>query len=239
MPEPTADKAQLSYAPAPARRGRRIRRAILAILLLSALAAAFIWRAPLWSHAQVIWWQRAAASFTLPADTIVATTDRSATAPKIPDAWLRYESFAPTPLPGGGNLPKTIAFLHARQSPAGHQRIVAIRCIPIYLASASILQSLQSIVIQPASFWRLQSLPRFTPGPSRGGYPVFMPINLYAGQIDPGDDSHFTLAYTINGKPGTIDGRLGDDDTVKLELRPGSPSVISELHPATQSGVKG
>ena len=55
------------------------------------------------------------------------------------------------------------------------------------------------------------------------------PINLYAGQPDPNDKSHFTLAYTLNGKPGTIDGWLNDDDTVKLEVRAGSRLMIDEL----------
>lgn len=229
-PEPAVDKPQLTYAPAPSRRGRRVRRAILAILLLSVLGAIFHWRTPLWSHAQVIWWQHAAAIFTLPADTVVATTDRSATTPKIPDAWLHLESFTSAALASRNNLPHAIAFLHTRQSPAGHQRIVAIRCVPTYLASASILQSLQPIVVEPAALWHLHDQPRLTIGRFPGGYPVSMPINLYAGQIDPSDESHFTIAYTINGKPGNIDGWLGDDDTVKLERRSGSPDVISEWH---------
>jgi hypothetical protein len=231
--EDTADKPQLTYAPAPSQRGRRVRRAILAILLLGAITIAIIWHAPFWSHAQVLWWQHACASFSLPADTVVASTGTGASATsgiKMPACWLHYESLAATPVAGRGRLQQTIAFLHRRQSPARHQRIVALRCVPIYLASASILQSLQPMVVEPADFWRLQSLPRFAPGPAHGGYPVFMPINLFAGQIDPNDDAHFTLAYTINGKPGRVDGWLNDDDTVKLEVHAGSPSLLSELH---------
>lgn len=228
----------LAYAPAPLRRGRRIRRILLSIVLLALVTPVIIWRVPLWAHAQLIWWQHACSSFSVSPDSIVATTSRTPTnLVKTPDAWIHYESYAPGNIPSRGTLPKTIVFLHQRQSPSGHQRIVAIRCIPIYLASASILQSLQPIVVEPASLWHLDSRPKFTPGPNHGGYPVSIPINLYAGQPDPKDDSHFTLAYTLNGKPGTIDGWLNDDETVKLELRAGSPSMRDELRASTQPSV--
>ena len=47
------------------------------------------------------------------------------------------------------------------------------------------------------------------------------PFTLYAGQPDPVDGSHFTIPYSLGGKPGTIDGRLRRDGTVKLTIRDG------------------
>ena len=52
----------------------------------------------------------------------------------------------------------------------------------------------------------------------------FMPqevLRVFAGQPDPVDRSHFTFVYDIDGKPGTIDGRLNDDDTLTLQPRQG------------------
>jgi hypothetical protein len=55
-------------------------------------------------------------------------------------------------------------------------------------------------------------------------------VRFYAGQPDPADASHFTIAYQVDGKPGTIDGWLRDGG---LELRPreGALSYDSDLGP--------
>ena len=45
-------------------------------------------------------------------------------------------------------------------------------------------------------------------------------VRIFAGQADPDDRSHFWLDYEADGKPGTIDGWLTDNDTVKFEKRP-------------------
>jgi len=44
---------------------------------------------------------------------------------------------------------------------------------------------------------------------------------IFGGQPDPTDTSHFTIAYAVDGVRGTIDGWLLDDGTVKLETRDG------------------
>lgn len=52
----------------------------------------------------------------------------------------------------------------------------------------------------------------------------FMPKNMlriFAGQPDVADPSHFTISYDIDGKPGVIDGRLNNDDTLTLQPRQG------------------
>lgn len=46
-------------------------------------------------------------------------------------------------------------------------------------------------------------------------------FRFYAGQPDSADPSHFTIDYDLDGKRGTIDGRLKDDGTVSLEPREG------------------
>jgi hypothetical protein len=56
-------------------------------------------------------------------------------------------------------------------------------------------------------------------------------MRLFAGQPDPADDSHFTIKYEIDHVPGTIDGWLQPDDTVKLQIRDG-PAVSLSSSPA-------
>jgi hypothetical protein len=46
-------------------------------------------------------------------------------------------------------------------------------------------------------------------------------LRLFAGQPDPNDDSHFTIRYEVDNQPGTIDGWLQADDTIKLQIRDG------------------
>ena len=59
-------------------------------------------------------------------------------------------------------------------------------------------------------------------------------LRVFTGQPDPADLSHFTIAYQLDGKPGTIDGRVRDDELV---LRPstGAPAprdVVRNLRTA-------
>ena len=42
-------------------------------------------------------------------------------------------------------------------------------------------------------------------------------LRVYAGQPDPADESHFTIAYRVDGRDGVIDGWLKDDG---LQLHP-------------------
>lgn len=44
---------------------------------------------------------------------------------------------------------------------------------------------------------------------------------IFAGQLDPNNPSHLTIAYDIDGKPGVIDGWLKDGDRLMLEPRVG------------------
>ncbi len=46
-------------------------------------------------------------------------------------------------------------------------------------------------------------------------------LRLFAGQRDPSDPAHFTLAYELEGQKGTIDGWLQNDKHVNLQIRDG------------------
>lgn len=56
-----------------------------------------------------------------------------------------------------------------------------------------------------------------------------MSVKVFGGQADPADPSHFTIAYTARGLPGTLDGWLTDNDAVTLKVRPGSADVMDVL----------
>ena len=46
-------------------------------------------------------------------------------------------------------------------------------------------------------------------------------MRVFAGQLDPKDAAHFTIAYDIDRKPGMIDGWLNPSDRVQLQIRTG------------------
>ena len=54
--------------------------------------------------------------------------------------------------------------------------------------------------------------------------PRTLALRWYAGQCDPSDDSHFTINFQLDGKPGVLDGWLRNDDTIRLQLRASAPT---------------
>jgi hypothetical protein len=47
-------------------------------------------------------------------------------------------------------------------------------------------------------------------------------LRLFAGQADPNDASHFSIAYVADDREGVIDGWLMDDDKIKFKSREGT-----------------
>lgn len=66
----------------------------------------------------------------------------------------------------------------------------------------------------------------YTPRPGIFDVPRRDRLRVFAGQPDPADAAHFTIAYDVDGQPGVIHGRLKDDDTV--ELRPTTGTVVGD-----------
>jgi hypothetical protein len=121
-------------------------------------------------------------------------------------------------------LDDALVFLHERRTSNGASRIVAVGYLHAFGDQARWDRSFVFRVWQPG-FGR--------------GYPEVLHLGdecfieplsilhdkdllrLYAGQADSTDLSHFTIRYEVNNQPGTIDGWLKDDDTIKLEVRDG------------------
>jgi hypothetical protein len=52
-------------------------------------------------------------------------------------------------------------------------------------------------------------------------------LTFYAGQVDPADDSHFTIDYDIDSNRGVIDGYLNEDLTTTIAIRSGPGKRLS------------
>ena len=190
---------------------------------------------PIFEHAKVLYWQRACSTYTFAPDAIVASSKGPGgmTAAPVPACWTSYEASAGnvaalgTP-PTARGFTEALVFLHRRRSPGGTERVVAVRGLPLYLTSASVLQALQPVTVEQAELWPLTSRPTLHEAEFPGGFPVEADVQIFGGQPDPADPSRFTIRYTVNGSPGMIDGRLADDGTVSLVIRDGSTDVYEE-----------
>ena len=63
------------------------------------------------------------------------------------------------------------------------------------------------------------------------GHP-FGTVRIFAGQVDPNDDSHFTIQYETPTGKGTIDGYLQPDEHVRMQYRDG-PALAPTTSPTT------
>ncbi|HYE20033.1 MAG TPA: hypothetical protein VEA69_16410 [Tepidisphaeraceae bacterium] len=233
------DAGPLEYAPSRAGR-RRVRRAVrygLLALLLAGVGCAVYWRAPIAAYARLHWAQRQCMAYAAPADREVCRAwGENGAAPPVaagPDCWTAYAAIAGVAPGRPGRWTATgaapIAFLHGRTSKGGRERLVVVRCTPMYLASAFVTQGMHATVIEPAAMWPVGATPKVHAGKFSGGYPVHRDVRVTAGQVDPNDDARFTIAYTIDGRPGTVVGVLNDDETVTLTVAAGSATMFEAL----------
>jgi hypothetical protein len=247
----------LDYATGISRRRRIVRRALriasLFILLASA-ATSPRWVPPAWHRAQLIYHQRQCLNYSAPPDQIVYDSDHpgSGGAFEFPVCLKNFEKMVPMAGPSTGPLgwqsvsgrafsnTPYISFLHQRKSKGGTVRLVVMgdpvedfdwydTYTPIGLWGKS--GSTQNF----ADFAHPALLDPFFVGP------LFNlkahRLRVYAGQADPNDESHFTIAYKVNDLPDVIDGYLQDDGSVKIAFR-GGASIHSRAIPlgTIQSG---
>ena len=223
---------RLGYGRARPRRRRWWAWGLLVAALVLA-AAGYRYRQPLWAKATFLAFERRCLTYARPAEFAVFSElpedvrDFPAREPQpaagryqvfparreyvahvyfTPDVWAQHPLCRWEPGP---------ALLHARRTPGGKSRLVGVDLSPMgeFLA-------LYPRVIVPAGLTTT----------SRGilnRFDLFMVrspddrVRVFAGQPDPNDASHFTIAYEVNGTPGVIDGWLLEDDTVQLHPRAG------------------
>jgi hypothetical protein len=235
--------APLDYASAPSKRRKWLRRAVAFVFVISSAFAAWRWGPTAWEQGKFRYWKYRCQTYTAAPDVICYEEDpgnaakllasrpqyhpQSAVVPNkhgtydhvtlaclIPDCWRHFfiDSGMARVIEGTGwpaDLP--VVFLHDRTDPSGQHHLVCVRfCYAMTLSFCT-----QCGVFGPgkiqfhAVYFRMG-----TPVP-----PQLLQLRIYAGQIDPNDDSHFTIRYEIWGQEDVIDGYLRNDYQVTLTQR--------------------
>jgi len=227
----------IDYA-SPSRKRWPWRRLLLVAILALTLGTGLYCRERIAHEARLWYWQRQCLNYTRPPGTPTATTQPSAANdPDYVTTNMKYLNMME--LPGlrllqpaclthfdaerpGANISKSLLlpqslFLHERISPSGHRRLVFVETI--MTNALSIKAGLIPRVIapgtpgSPARDLTLQKQIMFS-----GRY---IEAQFYFGQVDPSDASHFTIDFDVKeeGRHGTIDAHLQDDDTITFKLR--------------------
>ena len=247
----------LDYAPqVPLLRRKRVRVLIVLVSLLA--ASAWAWRRgpQTWRAAQYWYADYRCATHALPPDQVVYEEDpqRSASLVKrpgyafIPRPTSDVEGAVPRPAAAGYMPPawddllrqtgkgpivrcqsEAILFLHARKSPKGNRRIVAVHIDGGTSPSASLGNLINFefpyLVVPTADGKPPTLVARFPMCGTGRVYPdptiTLAPMRFYAGQPDPNDESRFTIDYELPEGRGTVEGKLTDHDFVRLEVLSG------------------
>jgi hypothetical protein len=233
-------KFQLDYAAESSwYRRSGVRRCIGGGLTFAAVAVAVGWGQSLAQHFLTYHWQQECLAYIAPLDQVVYEQN-----PQNPAAVVRmnpgYERLNGNPS-GIGYFPKAwerlgwtiptergaMLFMHERRSPAGNIRLVGVEVFlpPSSYRGDSALRSLKVSVFPARSAFKFASSSAATHHSIY--YLDFRTLlekenlRIFAGQPDPLDPSHFTIACEIVGWPekGITDGWLQDDDNVKLQMR--------------------
>lgn len=222
---PATEKADtLHYAPPPPLRHRPVTRRAVIFLLVASAAAVPLSRLPaLWWRLNLLIPQRRCLQHVVPPETVVLEPDphRAAELLKRPGylPWIdrktayltapEWERYYAALVPNSGVRSAGTVFLGGRTSPAGGERLVAVD-----ISASPQLRYLSARVIEPGGV--------FHPPRLRGMHDGYLKlendVRVFAGQRDPADASHFTIACEAGTCRRTIDGWLRND-TVRLEWR--------------------
>jgi hypothetical protein len=203
---------QLDYAqPRSWRRRKGVRRGILlAVLLLAGLGSVkFLGSA--WDHLRLLYYQGRCLGHAEQGGRVVY--DGTAVVGKVDRDWERFYALFSPP---GGQFSGTV-FLGELKRPDGERRLVSVDLAAGKDVNGAAL-SLDYQVIKPAKLWERAALcsNRWWAIPWERHGAV---TRVYAGEKDPVDASHFTIAIERGGKREVIDGWLRGDDRVLLEGR--------------------
>jgi hypothetical protein len=248
----TPSAAPLDYAPQTQGWARRRWKRILSLALLAALAlAAWVWRRDVRdaaTRARLLYAQHRCMTFDPPSDRVTYEDDPAKVQALLSDPEY-FIARSPDGTPAAAlywpavyrNWPEAVTyhrwstpavlFLHEMKTPAGEP--VLVFAIAEYGTQFpdSLLVRIQEV--EPAT-WRQRSsgghglVTRMVKPPyDRQAYvpnPKFVPVRLYAGRVDPGDPSHFTVDYDGSGHRGVMEGWLRDTskggEGIELRFRP-------------------
>lgn len=144
-----------------------------------------------------------------------------------PQCWLNLEGAQPLyatfwsmgpPLADGPML-----FLHQLRSPNGTTRLVMLELEfpgnPVPAAKCHVFDGPTTESTKDARPAHVDTFNEFE---------RFVPQKIFAGQLDPADSSHFTIAYETKSGRGIIDGYLQDDGLVTLDVRDGPAHLMHD-----------
>ena len=112
-------------------------------------------------------------------------------------------------------------------------KLVIVRCNPFWNPATSTPRYFTSIVATPERWTQAaaaqQRLRDFADSslllkPISSWAQPYVHLRMFAGQPDPGDEAHFTIAFERGGRRGVIDGWLVDDPynrgvAVRMQIR--------------------
>ena len=231
----TTTPTQLDYAPVPQwHQRRRIRLGLFSLLFILACVSGWWWWPQIKGEALQTWLlyrQHDCLVYDPPAGTVVYD-ENDDTSPSLlgrrgyfvmdqtGDSDRKIVGYEPGPyrkladLRGGGPPPGSVLFLHERVSSNGKHWLVAL----YYDCNLMIHPACWYSARSPADWrqdmgspvWGEAGCEDTRPDPHR------RKLLIFAGQADPADRSHFTLAYELAGQGGLIDGRVRDDGSVAV-----------------------
>jgi hypothetical protein len=239
----TLQPAQLDYATGAHTRRRKVRRRLAAIALMWVVVAAGWWRGPVvYRRLLREYWQHQVQSYVAPPDRVVYEEDPGRWPALLArDGYQKFSTSSPgwndfvgymaepvTKLAEAGQLRLggTALFAHARRTPSGQERLVVV-----WMAYNSVRPNAQGAtpdnqvrfdlctsVVSRASQMIKEGLPSpwIAPQEVAENRQSTLYARIFAGQIDPHDDAHFTIPFEIGEYSDVIDGYLRDDDGVLL-----------------------
>jgi hypothetical protein len=222
---------------------RRVVRRCLVLLLFAATTGGswWAWNSKPGKWARFEYWRYRCEHYSAPPDKLVylsGDAELLSSAPNLStfpnDPWRGSEAFATCPewthlqaFCGWSPAAEAMTFLHGCPAANGRHRLIA-----------AWLQPLPDGGVNPDNWW--MSVVELVPSGgtireavvARGYYELSIAghgkhrLRVFAGQRDRLDASHFTVAYTADGHPGTIDITVGEDGWAAATVRDGAPTPL-------------
>jgi hypothetical protein len=220
----------LDYAPPKRVMTRRRIVLMVASCALAAMAvAAWRWHEPVISRIQYLKLQRACMNYSAPPDQLMFTAD-PAEAKRlaaiggeyhgvyVPGHFDDVAGYQPLVLAKlRANIlgpPSNLIFMHARRGASGDKRLVLIT---IDSTNGGTAFELFGCIIKPVGVFGSENLNWFASAEE-----LFHPkksLRVFAGQVDPNDESKFTIPFEMDGTSGVVDGQLDIPGGIILKIR--------------------
>jgi len=231
-----ADRPILAYVPRASRGLRWIPLAFASAILIGLGVAIHQWGPAIWDQANYLRIQRRSMTHSLPVGTVVFDNDRQAAANLLRDP-TRYRTVSPfggirptfTYLPAEYFFPDliwkpalfgnstnpgdSVVFLHSRKTKDGTERLIAVVLDSAHFDDDSSEIDACTYTLKPGT-WEFGSrvqLEKSYSVPVLGyHYKASQRVTIYAGQMDPNDESHWSFVFQIEDRRTTMEFWLED-----------------------------